>query len=517
MAHQPTPGRLEHRLVLSMLLFIGIALGWQHATVAVAAPPEASLTDVFSALHMSPEPSDYIVIVDTSASMADNNNRYRRVQAGLSRMAQALSPDDRVAVITFDAKPTVRRRLTPIGANRGAVVASLPQVANGQATDIGRAISAALDLMRSSNLRSRAAVLLFTDGQIDTDKSSPYATVTSPGWAALKQRAAALQSSHDIAPLAIALASNTDAAVLKQVFSNVSDVQASDLGSYLSEVSTQVMKAAAVTRLKGHMADPVTASLDGVGSTPNSGQTAARLVLHNTNPQVPVEITGLAVTAQPASAVAVSGFPASVSLAPGQTSTLPVTVALTQRPTGTSLTYQLTGSVSSPWKKVLESELQLTWSAKLASTAQRISWQTATSPVVTTRPGRSAKPEAWPVLPIAGVLVLLAVVLLGLRAWRRASGPQLTGTLSVLRLGRPLDERLLRGRTMSFSLSDPPVALTLKGTKGRESQPGVVVSASAGKERASQTLFEGDTLDFSGLAITYTTDRTRMLRLIGTD
>ena len=517
MTHQPRSGLHGHRVVLPLLLLMGIALGWQHAEIAAAAPADASLTDVFSALHLSPEPSDYIVIVDTSASMADKANRYQRVQAGLSRMAQALSPDDRVAVITFDATPTVRRPLTPIGTNRGAVVASLPSAPKGQATDIGRAISGALDLMQSSNLRSRAAVLLFTDGQIDTDKSSPYATVSSPGWAGLKQRAAALQRSHDIAPLAIALASNTDAAVLKQVFSNVTDVQASDLGSYLSQVSTQVMKAAAVTRLKDHMADAVTASLDGIGGTPGPGQTSARLVLHNTNPQVPVEITGLAVTAQPASAFAVTGIPASVTLTPGQTSTFPVTVTLNRPSIGTSTTYQVTGSVSSPWRKVLESELQLTWGAKLASTAEQITWQATTSPVATTRPGTTAKSSAWPILPIAGVLVVIGVGLLGLRALRGASGPQLTGTVSVLRLGRPVDERLLRGRTMSFSLSDPQVTLTLKGTKGREGQAGVVVSVSAGKERTSQTLFEGDTLDFSGLIITYTTDRTRMLRLIGTD
>ena len=517
MAHRPRPARLGHRLVLSLLLFMAVPLTWQQSSVAVAAPADASLTDVFSALHLSPEPADYIVIVDTSASMADKENRYQRVQAGLSRMAQALSPDDRVAVITFDATPVVRRPLIPIGSNRGAVVASLPSAPKGQATDIGRGISAAIDLMQSSNLRSRAAVLLFTDGQIDTDKSSPYATVTSPGWAALKQRASALQSSHDIAPLAIALAANTDAAVLKQVFTNVTDVQASDLGSYLSQVSTEVMKAAAITRLKDHMADPVTASLDGLDAASASGTTSAKLVLHNTNPQVPVEINGLAVAAQPASAVVVKGIPSSVSISPGETSTIPVTVTMTPPPAGSSSTYQITGDVSTPWRKVLDSDLQLKWAAKLTSAPQRITSQAPSSPVATTRPATTTKTGGWPILPIVGGLALLAVLILALRALRGASGPQLTGTVSVLRLGRPVDERLLRGRTMSFTLTDPPVALTLRGTKGRDARPGVIVSASAGKERVSRTLFEGDTLDFAGLVVTYTTDRTRMLRLIGTD
>lgn len=516
MAHLPSPDRFLQRLAVALLFALLLASGWQTPAPAAAAPSNSSLTDVFSALHLTPEPADYVVIVDTSASMT-TDSRYQRVRDGLSQMVQALSPDDRVAVITFDAKPVLRRPLTPVGSNRPAVVASLPASPTGQATDIGQAISSGLDLMQRANLRGRAAILLFTDGLIDTAKTSPYATVTSPGWNGLQQRAAALQSSHDIAPLAIGLTSNTDAAVLKRVFANVTDVSSNDLGSYLGQVSTEVLKAAAISKLKGHLSNPVEASLSGLPATLQSGEAPATLLLHNSNPTIPVQVNDLGVRGDGAS-MTVRGMPRSLALQPNGTATVNVTVSFTH-PSSSTISYQVTGSVTTPWQDVISHDLGLTWSAKLASSTGHIAQPAAApTPLASSKPPVKSS-SAAPLL-IGGLLLLLVLALavfLAVRLLRGAGGPPLTGTLSVLRNGRPVDERLLRGRTASFPLVDSAAAINLRGAKSREGQSGVKVVISAGKERASGTLFEGDRLEFSDLVVTYTTDRTRMLRLIGTD
>ena len=502
-------------IVLCGLLLALAPLGFQPQP-ALAAPAEASLSDVFSALKLTPEPADYIAIVDTSASMS-TDDRYGRVRAGLTRMAEALGPDDRVAVISFDATPTVRRPLTRIGSDRGAIVASLPRSPSGKATDIGRAIGSALDLMQRSQLRHRAAVLLFTDGKIDTDKNSPYATLTSSGWGGLRQKASSLQKSRDIAPLAIALTSKTDAAALTKVFSDVSNVASSDLGSYLSQVSVQVMKAAAISKLKPHLADPVTASLDGVPTMVRGGESGATLVLHNTNPIIPVEVSELRLTSDPAGAITMS-TPPTAAIPAGGTSTDTVTV--TEATGAARVRYHLTGTVSSPWQGVLTRDLGLTWSAKLTSAEVELTRAPA-SASPSPAPAASASPRSGRTLALVGGalgLVALALVLVfAVRALRLATMPGLTGTLSVLEDGRVIDERLLQGRSMQFTLPDRKVTLSLRAARGPDRQAGVSVSASRGPEHGSGTLFEGDAFDFDGLSITYTSSRTRMLRLIGTD
>ncbi|WP_194793116.1 vWA domain-containing protein [Raineyella fluvialis] len=199
MRRQAQRRRIARSITAALLLPLLVAVVLFGPIPALAAPEQSSLQDVLTALSVKQEPADYVVIVDTSASMTDQG-RYQRVRSGLSDMVKALGPDDRVALITFDSTPQVRRSLTALGSDRQGSISSLPAAPTGQATDIGAALATALDVMERGEIKKRGAVLLFTDGQIDTNPSSPYATVNSSGWGPLKQRAVKLQDSHDIAP-----------------------------------------------------------------------------------------------------------------------------------------------------------------------------------------------------------------------------------------------------------------------------------------------------------------------------
>ena len=502
--------------VLAPLFALAVLL---QAPAAAAAPRPATLTDVFAKLSISAQPTDYVVIVDTSASMVDQG-RYQLVKSALTRMAKALRSDDRVAVITFDTGPTVRRPLTIVGSKPEAIASSLPATANGQGTDIGSALNSALNLMQGISLRTRVAVLLLTDGKIDTPATSPYATVNSSGWAGLHQRAAALQSSHDIAPLAIALTSNTDAAVLTQVFSNVIDVPATNLGTYLSQVSTTVMKAAAVKKLQQGLEDPVTASLSGLTAAPSAQPVNVTISLHNTNPLVPVQVTGLGIAADPTSKVALTDAPAAIDIPAAGTATVNVKVSDALKP-GAKATYRVTGSVTSSWQSVIVHDLGLTWKPSLTSSGVSVAELSANpSPSATAAATQTtAGGSRWLVLLIGalGLIAVCAAFFFVARAGWRASRPPLVGTVSVLRNGEVIEEGLLRGRRMSVTLTNPAITIVLTSTRNAQREPGVRIDVTNGKSRLRGQLFEAETFDVEGLNITYTTDRTRMLRLIGTD
>ncbi|SDB87047.1 von Willebrand factor type A domain-containing protein [Raineyella antarctica] len=425
-------------------------------------------------------------------------------------MVDSLSPDDRLAIITFDTKPQVRQALTTIGSDRQSALSSLPSTPVGQATDIGTALNAAVDLMEGGDLRQRGAVLLFTDGTIDTASSSPYATVNSAGWTQLHQRAAALQGRHDIAPLAIALTSDTDAAVLKRVFANVTDVPASRLGNYLPQVSTDVMKAAAVKKLQDQLAAPVQVSVEGpLRATSGAAPRRTTLILHNANTAVPVRVDGLAVEADPASGITVGGLPESVDIPAAGTVTVEAQVSTTAPP-GTTVPLAVTGTVTSPWQAVITGDLGLSWQSVLTASPMTLTASKSAvaiwSDLVQSRSAR-----------IGGLVLLALVVLGGVWGVWLATRPRLAGSLTVTRDGAVLDERLLRGRSMSLGLGKDIVSAQVTPVKDTEGERGVVVQVSAGTERKSGSLFEGDSLTVGDLTIRYTTDRARMLQLIGTD
>ena len=511
--------RHGHVATAVIMAFTAFVLGLQ-APAAAAAPRQATLADVFSSLSISAQPTDYIAIVDTSASMVDQG-RYQLVKAGLTRMAQALRPDDRVAVITFDTGPVLRRPLSTVGADPTAIASSLPGTPNGQGTDIGSAIASALTLMEGAPLRTRVAVMLFTDGQIDTPATSPYATVNSRGWAGLHQRAEKLQQSHDIAPLAVALTSNTDAAVLKKVFSNVIDVPATNLGNYLSQVSTTVMKAAAIKKLQPGLTSPVTATIAGLSSAPSSQPTDVTITLHNGDPFVPVQVTGLAVSSDPRSAVSATGLPDSVDIAGGGTASIAVKLTDSLAP-GAHTSYHVTGSVTSGWQSVITQDLGMRWTPALTSSAisvQRPSSQSSTPADPTTTASASSHGWLAPAAGAAGLIAVAVALAFAARGVLRSTRPPLIGTVTLLREGAVVDERLLRGRsmTMTFPPPNPTVRIVLQSARDTAKGTGVKVHASTGKERSSAILFEGDAASFGDITITYTSDRTRMLKLIGTD
>ncbi len=112
-------------------------------------------------LEPSAAPFSVVIILDMSGSTLG----FRQViRQSAFRFVDALSPDDRIAVIEFYDKVNIRNDFT---ANRQTIANSI-NVANGRGkTQLFKALDVALDKLSNEKSR-RKAIILLTDG-IDTD------------------------------------------------------------------------------------------------------------------------------------------------------------------------------------------------------------------------------------------------------------------------------------------------------------------------------------------------------------
>src|SRR5262249_45253212 len=148
------------RAVATVVLAAGIALTVGPSAVASDGdpPPQATIDEVYRSLGVTAVATDYVVLVDTSASMA-KNGRYSSVQAGLRAFFGGLRPDDHVTLITFDSVPNLVRN-GPASTTMDAVD-RMPSP-KGEFTDIGAAIELAFDVLDGANTGSPGAIVLLT-------------------------------------------------------------------------------------------------------------------------------------------------------------------------------------------------------------------------------------------------------------------------------------------------------------------------------------------------------------------
>ena len=105
--------------------------------------------------------ADMAIVLDTSSSMRTEGVELRRAAV---RLLDALPPDDRAMVVTFDDKIRIRAELT---ANKEPLRRAVSTLPIGQATRLYDAVHLVLADRMSGKDARRTAVVLFTDG-LDT-------------------------------------------------------------------------------------------------------------------------------------------------------------------------------------------------------------------------------------------------------------------------------------------------------------------------------------------------------------
>ncbi|GAA1288651.1 vWA domain-containing protein [Saccharothrix xinjiangensis] len=475
------------------------------AAPAPAAPGDAvGLDEVLAGLGVDRAPTDYAVLVDKSGSMRDDG-RYDRVKQVLGEFAGSLRPEDRVRLFAFDSA------VSPVydGEASGAAgaVERMPAQPGGGSTDIGAAISGAVDALSGSAGPGGRAIVLLTDGEHAPPAGSPFRDVGSPAWTDLRQRADRLTGLRGYAfPLTNDV---SGAELLLDVVprTEVPRLTGDALVDYLNGVADRVRRGIAADALAPDLAAGV--DVRWAGAPPDldlSGDdvpVTAELV--STATALPLVVTGARVVSELGE---VTGLPDRVELGPGQARRLDLVLhprevggfelGLTREPAAADL--RLTGELDSPWRQVVEGDLALPLDLRPVSGA-------------TTWSGTREHGISWNWVIALVVLVLLGL-LLSARRWLTGN-PRLVGALVAdPPEGAPVRVELRGRRVVRLDRGRTRRALGLTGrceVRGEADRHGGAPALHVTYERAGRDALTGrcrpgEFLELGGMRFWYLVD-----------
>jgi hypothetical protein len=481
-----------------------------------AAPLGASADETVDSLAESlgihDEPTDYIVVVDTSLSMA-SEGRWERAREALAGLLRNLRSEDYVTLITFDdgARTDFAGH---VPADPGQLLNELPAAPTGDQTDIGTAIDEAVGALEREGANSVTAVALITDGRLDPAAASLYQDAQSPAWDSLRSRADQLRQGRHVGAFALSLGGQTDAGLLTSVFPDATVASPNDIVGYLTGLDEEIKS--------GRVTEALAADL---AATPTMTVTAdqvegpvATFTATITSPakHVPLQISG--VQLQPAvEGATLDPIAGPVDVAPGTTVTIPLRVTL---PEAGEYNVAVAATLTSPWAGQLA---QLGVAAPETITHEAVAVTVA--PRATAAPATTQPPAAEPVAPepsielptwwLSALLGLAGLAVLSLVVARVviSKRPQLDGSVTVVKEGEIVDEFMLAGR--KFDQKSGEIRLRALPVKGEDA---ITISGVSAGQSFNGKLGDGETLATSGgVELHYTSVRSRMLELVNTN
>ncbi|MDP9793124.1 hypothetical protein J2S43_001636 [Catenuloplanes nepalensis] len=396
-----------------------IAVTMTGGPVIAAPDGQASLDEVYAALGVDDVPSDYVVMVDVSRSMA--GDRYEQLKKSLTGFFAALAPEDTVTLIPFAEGTKADTR--PVGRSPGELVAMLPRDADGSYTDIGAALEAAVATLGRPDAPSLATVVLLTDGQHAPGPRSAYPLTEGHNWVKLADRAKKLRKTS-LDAYAVPLAGATGAGLLTKVFPGARVLETTSvdrLTTSLAGPKAAARAAKARSLLAAEIDRPVEVTWpdEEIGA----GGTVLDVQLRSPMAHVPLVLDRMTVTS--GNAALTSTVPdGRVTLPPGGTVTVPVAVTWDAGPRAFAplktvrdrATLRLSAEVGSPWSTVLTDDLKLALPTELPPQAPELSLS-------------AQRGSLW--YWVSTALLLLCAMLLALHWRRRRLSPMLTGSVRI--------------------------------------------------------------------------------------
>ncbi|GIJ48329.1 hypothetical protein Val02_52150 [Virgisporangium aliadipatigenens] len=394
----------------STRLWSGICAAAIAAVIGFGPPASAapSLEDVYRQLGIDRIGAEYVVVVDTSASMRAGD-LYESVRGSLREFFAALAPDDRVSLIAM------ADRATPlwegaVGRAPGEIVSRLPATPDGAFTDIGAGIDAAVTSLEKRSTAQVAGVVLLTDGRHDPAAGSPFPLTEGFAWQELTARAAKLP--QRISSFAVQLRGADGAALLGKVFPSTQVLDPSDvdrLTTRLGAPKAAVLADKARSLLAADLA--ATVSVEWPDEVRSLGEHTARLSVRvrSSATRLPLELSAIRVSSS-APGVRVRAPEGTVEVPPGGTAEVPLDIewdagALSWKPWHVekrAIPLRLGATVSTPWHEPLRRDLALTPAPTLTG-----------AEVAGTGSAQRGSGQFW-LLAIA----VLAVCIIAARRWR---------------------------------------------------------------------------------------------------
>lgn len=330
-----------------------------------AAAPHPTPAEMYEALGVADIVTEYVVLVDVSASMAQND-RYDSLRSGLRQFLGGLRPTDTFTLITFDADPHLLYH--------GSVTAvddelwDLPPVPAGTATDIGAALDEAVKTLEGTATTTAGAIVLFTDAYNAPTSSSRYFASDSTAWQELERRGRALRPrvSGYVVPLS---SGESGVDELRRTIQDTTVLEvdtATQVEAFLGTLTTRVRRSMAAVRIRAELTAPIEVNWSAVPEGADLAEgVEVTATLMSTTTAMPLEIVAPRATLTGVAAT-VTGLPDRVQLAPGQPATIRLTVRMNAdehgfryRSSQLKITLRLAAEVDTPWRDVLARELAL--------------------------------------------------------------------------------------------------------------------------------------------------------------
>jgi Mg-chelatase subunit ChlD len=394
-----------------------ITVGLSRSDAAAAEP--VSPDDMHRALGIDRVAADYVILVDISGSM--QGARYAELKAGLRTFLASVAPQDQVSVVTFanDARTVGQGEA---GRAPGLVVDQLPADATGTATDIGRALESAVAILSRDGAPTIGTVVLLTDGAHEPPPGSPYPFESGYAWDELRRSADRLDKDV-LTAFAVPLSGSTGAHLLAKVFP-AATVLETDAIDHLTTQLEQPKRVVQAAKTRQMLSSELNGGLAVEWPTEpfGAGTTTMTVLLRSTTAHIPIEVTGLTVTADNPAVVA-RPDQSSVTVGPGEA--VPVHLVLSWdtgprswKPVSTTTVHSrltLQAKIGSPWADALEAD-GVTFDPVLSG-GQHDATGTA----------GNGRPGAW----VAAAVALLGLLIVGRLAAARRLRPNLRGTLTV--------------------------------------------------------------------------------------
>lgn len=416
------------------------------SALPAAAEADPTRAEILASLGSDKVPADYVVLLDTSGSMAQGNRYITAVQA-LGGLFEALphgGPDRALHLRQHNGSAVPGAE----SAHAADLLGKLPAAPDPSgSTDLGQAMSVALQELGRDGAAQVANVVIITDGAHDAPPGSPYADQKAPAWETLRQQAKK-RSGQALSVYAVPLGDGTSgAAVVKSVFDGAivlapADVQ--NLREYLNRSKTKVTMDKARTVLGQDIGKSLDAKWDIRPVDGGNARVVVTLTSKMTN--VPLEVGNVRMDA---GAARVDIEPQQHVIEPGKS--IEVNGSLVQqstddlfmrRPVTTETAVQLSATVRSGWTASLKPEIDL---------GVDRDFTTRSASVALTRTVGS--PLFLPILVLLASALVASALYFGFRR-----GRALTGLLVVSSGAEPVEiaQFVLRGHRTVLDGGDLP-------------------------------------------------------------
>lgn len=487
------------RVRIAAVIAATAALIATAAAPALAEPTPVKSADVVKALGLPAEPIDFVVLVDASSSMA-KSKRASSARAALTELFGIMGPTDRLSLFTYASTVTAQYRGL-VGDQSAALLANLP--ANGGTwNDEGAALEAGISELARDGASPNAAIIVITDGAPAAGPGSKYQSEEGKAWAALVDDGRLLSRQRPIASYQIGLAAAADSSMLTRVFPDTQTIAGGSSARQIRAIRDDLNRLRAGRALAAELQAPITVTWSGDFASGSTGWLPIRLSIQSPYPHVPLTLSKLSVTASGGAIAEISGLPATVSLSPGEATSLDAKIQVDGDGDLRTMGLAFQAVIDSPWRSALTSALDVPFEPQL---------------ITVSGTGSNAVLErSLPTLVTVGGLLGLSILVWWLGA--ALLSPRMRGELIFSRHAEEVARVTLHGRRQFLSGTAGGGALsTLAGTvygarpiRGVERE--VRVDLVAGSNWSRVVIPDGHVIQMGDIEIGYSSEPGAIVR-----